>query len=28
MGDLLAIDPPMPALDEIPWKEPSDGSSA
>lgn len=21
MGDLLALDPPMPALDEIPWKE-------
>jgi hypothetical protein len=27
MGDLLALDPPMPALDEIPWKEPPEGSS-
>ena len=23
MGDLLALDPPMPSLDEIPWKVPS-----
>jgi len=27
MGDLLALDPPMPTLDEIPWKEPPAGSS-
>lgn len=27
MGDLLALDPPMPALDEIPWKEPPERSS-
>lgn len=28
MGDLLALDPPMPSLEEIPWKEPAEGSSA
>jgi len=27
MGDLLALDPPMPGLEEIPWKEPAAGSS-
>lgn len=27
MGDLLALDPPMPGLEEIPWKEPAEGSS-
>lgn len=26
MGDLLALDPPMPSLTEIPWKEPTEGS--
>lgn len=25
MSDLLALDPPMPTLAEIPWKEPTDG---
>lgn len=24
MGDLLALDPPMPGLKDIPWKEPTD----
>ncbi len=28
MGDLLALDPPMPMLEEIPWKESTGGSSA
>ena len=28
MGDLLALDPPMPMLEEIPWKESTEGSSA
>ena len=27
MGDLLALDPPMPTLQEIPWKEPAEGSA-
>jgi hypothetical protein len=27
LGDLLALDPPMPGLEEIPWKEPAEGSS-
>ena len=27
MGDLLALDPPMPSLDEIPWKESSEEPS-
>jgi hypothetical protein len=27
MGDLLALDPPMPTLEEIVWKEPTAGSS-
>lgn len=26
MGDLLALDPPMPGLTDIPWKESSGGS--
>ena len=26
MGDLLALDPPMPTLEDIPWKEPTDGT--
>jgi len=26
MGDLLALDPPMPTLQEIPWKEPTEGT--
>lgn len=26
MSDLLALDPPMPTFDAIPWKEPPDGS--
>jgi len=26
MGDLLALDPPMPGLDDIAWKEPEDKS--
>ena len=27
MGDLLALDPPMPGLADTPWKEPGDESS-
>jgi hypothetical protein len=27
MGDLLALDPPTPGLDNAPWKDPEDGSS-
>lgn len=27
MGDLLALDPPTPGLDNTPWKDPEDGSS-
>jgi hypothetical protein len=27
MGDLLALDPPMPALDEIRWEEPPERSA-
>jgi hypothetical protein len=27
LGDLLALDPPMPGLDDVPWEEPSRGSS-
>ncbi len=27
MGDLLALDPPMPSLEDIPWKESSEGPS-
>lgn len=27
MGDLLALDPPMPSLEEIPWKESSEEPS-
>lgn len=27
MGDLLALDPPMPGLADAPWKEPGDESS-
>jgi hypothetical protein len=27
MSDLLALDPPMPSLEEIPWKESTEGSS-
>lgn len=27
MGDLLALDPPMPGLADTPWKEPEDDSS-
>jgi hypothetical protein len=26
MGDLLALDPPVPGLGETPWKEPEDNS--
>jgi hypothetical protein len=26
MGDLLALDPPVPGLGETPWKEPEDPS--
>lgn len=28
MSDLLALDPPMPTLAKIPWKEPPDGPSS
>lgn len=28
MSDLLALDPPMPTLADIPWKEPTDRSSS
>jgi hypothetical protein len=27
MADLLALDPPMPGLEDIPWKEPSEQTS-
>lgn len=28
MGDLLALDPPLPTLKDIPWKAPTDPSSS